>query len=475
MADYYPLLSRAVSGLDPNTSESRREVYERARAAIVKQLRSYDPPLSESDITRERLALEDAVRKVESDQRVAPAATEARVPVRPSLSPRPSAAAAPSVPPVNRGGMPAAVAASAGAVAASEQMSAAQAAQPVAAAYHEDALPAPDAVVPRPRINPPRVQAGRRGERPDAYLADEGLPANRSRWPAIAAVAAVLLLAALGAWAYFARDQLQASLGSQPAENVAPTQLDPKIEDRIGQSADAPADAAPDASQTALIPDTTAAAPGAASAPPSEAPAETAPSAASLVAQRAILYEETPDQKGGTAFQGSIVWRVERAANNPAETVLRGDVTIPEREISVGLLIQRNTDATLPASHTIDVQFTLPGDFPNGGIGSVPGILFKPSEEVGGAALSGLSVKVTTNFFLIGLSAAPRDVAENLKAMGERAWIDLPLLYDNGRRAVLTMEKGVPGERAFEEALAAWSSQAPVAGGAAQPGVPTPR
>jgi hypothetical protein len=192
------------------------------------------------------------------------------------------------------------------------------------------------------------------------------------------------------------------------------------------------------------------------------------------VAQRAILYEETPDQKGGTAFQGSIVWRTEPAASNAAETVLRGDISVPDRDITVSFLMQRNTDPTLPASHTVDVQFTLPQDFPNGGIGSVPGILFKPSEEAGGSALSGLSVKVTNNFFLVGLSAAPKDLAENLKAIRERGWIDVPLLYDNGRRAVLTLEKGVPGERAFEEALAAWSNAGPVAGGPAA-GVPSPR
>ena len=35
MADYYPVISRAVAGLDPNTGEARRKVYERARAAIT--------------------------------------------------------------------------------------------------------------------------------------------------------------------------------------------------------------------------------------------------------------------------------------------------------------------------------------------------------------------------------------------------------------------------------------------------------
>src|ERR1700709_1930273 len=68
MADYYPLIARAIAGLDPSApGESRRALYERARAALIAQLRSVQPPLSESEITRERLSLEEAVRKVEAE------------------------------------------------------------------------------------------------------------------------------------------------------------------------------------------------------------------------------------------------------------------------------------------------------------------------------------------------------------------------------------------------------------------------
>src|SRR5882672_11455863 len=68
MADYYPLIARAIAGLDPSApGESRRALYERARATLIQQLRSVEPPLSESEITRERLSLEEAVRKVESE------------------------------------------------------------------------------------------------------------------------------------------------------------------------------------------------------------------------------------------------------------------------------------------------------------------------------------------------------------------------------------------------------------------------
>ena len=65
MADYYPLIAKAVVG--QSSGEARRAMYERARSALVAQLRGVEPPLAEADITRERLALEEAIRKVESE------------------------------------------------------------------------------------------------------------------------------------------------------------------------------------------------------------------------------------------------------------------------------------------------------------------------------------------------------------------------------------------------------------------------
>ena len=67
MADYYPLISRAVAALDKNSGENRRAIYERARTALLAQLRGVTPALAESDITRERLALEESIRKVEAE------------------------------------------------------------------------------------------------------------------------------------------------------------------------------------------------------------------------------------------------------------------------------------------------------------------------------------------------------------------------------------------------------------------------
>jgi hypothetical protein len=130
---------------------------------------------------------------------------------------------------------------------------------------------------------------------------------------------------------------------------------------------------------------------------------------------------------------------------------------VPDRRITMTWSIRRNTDPNLPASHTVEITFSLPADFAGGGIDKVPGILMKQAEQTRGIPLAGQAVKVTTGFFLIGLSAVDADVQRNVQLLKERAWFDVPVVYNNGRRAILAMEKGTPGERAFEQAFATWT------------------
>lgn len=67
MADYKELLRRAISALPENNGAARRAVYEKARTALVGQLRAIDPPLAARDITQHRLQLEDCIRQVEQE------------------------------------------------------------------------------------------------------------------------------------------------------------------------------------------------------------------------------------------------------------------------------------------------------------------------------------------------------------------------------------------------------------------------
>jgi len=178
------------------------------------------------------------------------------------------------------------------------------------------------------------------------------------------------------------------------------------------------------------------------------------------VAQRVVLYEEDSNDPNGKRYVGSAVWKTDTVSPGTGlapELEVRADLTIPERNMSVTFTLRRNTDQALPASHTIEIMFTLPPDFAGGSIANVPGVLMKESEQARGVPLSGLAVKVTNGFFLIGLSAVDADVQRNTQLLKDRPWFDIPIVYSNGGRAILAMEKGPPGDRAFADAFAAWS------------------
>lgn len=66
MADYYPILARAVSGLEVNSAQARQEIYEHARAVLIVHLDRTDPQRSALKIISEWIAFEAAVRRVEA-------------------------------------------------------------------------------------------------------------------------------------------------------------------------------------------------------------------------------------------------------------------------------------------------------------------------------------------------------------------------------------------------------------------------
>ncbi|HXB80850.1 MAG TPA: hypothetical protein VNX23_26160 [Bradyrhizobium sp.] len=512
MADYYPLIARAIAGLDPSApGESRRALYERARAALIAQLRSVDPPLSESEITRERLSLEEAVRKVESEaaQRARDATRSgegsragsrpgeairgnSRPPgrqadgtaprPRPPSSPqsrnerpplgqedlqdqrprngRPEGARQPQVPmqdpslPPNRGPRRGPDAPAPGvrgfrditADADDLGRAAAQANRAARKTYANVPSPSPEF----DRLEPSMEM---RGGDPDApYSYDESIEeaeryapsAQRPRvagerepkqarsgtvFPFKSAIAVGIVLILVGAGILWGKSLVTTVSGlfkSSPTSVEAPKDAGaplakPKIPDRVGQ---------PSSSDQA------------------------AP-----VAQRVVLYDEDPSDPKGKQYVGSVIWRTEpvkASANQKADIAVRADIEIPDRKFKMTMSFRRNTDTSLPASHTAELTFILPPDFAGGGVSNVPGILMKSNEQARGTPLAGLAVKVTDGFFLVGLSNVDADRVRNLQLLKERSWFDVPLVYVNQRRAIIAIEKGAPGERAFNDAFAAW-------------------
>ena len=69
MADYYPILARAVSRLATNNAQARQELYEHARTVLAAQLRRHDPQFSAPETISERIAFEAATLRLEAEMR----------------------------------------------------------------------------------------------------------------------------------------------------------------------------------------------------------------------------------------------------------------------------------------------------------------------------------------------------------------------------------------------------------------------
>ncbi|MCP4183874.1 MAG: hypothetical protein GY761_11250 [Hyphomicrobiales bacterium] len=179
------------------------------------------------------------------------------------------------------------------------------------------------------------------------------------------------------------------------------------------------------------------------------------------VAQKAFLYEEGTTGSSASRDNAAIVWSMEHEVldDGNGEAVIKGQLDVPGRSLSMILLIKRNRDESLPASHIVELKFQLPKDFSGGNISDVSRFVMKTSEQGRGEGLIAVPAKISDGNFLIALNNLEQALATNNKLMIESSWIDVPLGYTTGRRALVTLEKGAQGDKVFRDAFAEWAKK----------------
>ncbi|WP_376985887.1 histidine kinase [Bosea sp. R86505] len=405
MADFYPILARAVAGLPDTSPAARQAIYDRARAALVAQLRSLDPPLGEAEIMRERLSLDEAVARIEADYDDTPPRFEID-----ALDPPPEAGPdlAERLPPASAPGSPRAPASG---VDSDE------------AGFGEPQPDIADTQPTRPRIAPPRESRVKPGHLRTAIVAG----------------GVAVAIAAIAVTAYYVNKVKPTETATRPPVEAPaqPAQADNagKIAERVGEAGAAPSVTRPQTGGTA-------------------------PSQEIAVAQRAILYIEDPAvPQTPRAVNGRVFWRLDSESvgqGRPVETIVRATVEITEIGLTLDFTIRRNTDNAFPASHIIGMRFSSIGDPATEAVREVGVPQFKTEESERGAPLSAINSALGENLFVAALSNVPVEVTRNVDLILNRSWIDVPVRFASGKRGIITFEKGVSGGQTLADAFGRW-------------------
>ena len=425
MPDYASILRRSVTALPDPSPEMREAVYQRARAALARQLTAVEPPLSTREIESQHQELEDAVGRLE---------TEFGEPEAPA--------------PAFGGG-----------------------------SQHRDEFlySAPQTTVAQPKHSPAPepsddledLSAFGSNDEDDDDFSEEDEDEQSSRAPLLVGLVLVLLvIVGAGAFAFAQRGTILGFFGFGGETDVAATDtgsptdsLDDadgpdKRADRLTNGSEAsPVEdlaviAPPAAEEGATVPEVS---PSAAETGSEQQSAALEPGT-SLVEQRAIYYYQGPEGSPGEASEGTVTWTEIMKDDRPAIQAL---LKIAEPDVTASVTIYKNFDGALPASHLVEIQF-------DGGLGEnpiqrVPALVLKQTEQARGQPLAGAAVPVTNELFWIALSDDADQASKNIQLLREGSWFDIPILFSDQTRALISFEKGIPGDKVFETVMASWT------------------
>lgn len=190
----------------------------------------------------------------------------------------------------------------------------------------------------------------------------------------------------------------------------------------------------------------------------SQAPAggqteETLPTAA----RGAMLIASADNPQKPVVNLGSTVWStIPGPQDQPSAVAVQADADIPDLKMHASMVLRKNTDPTLQATHTIDLKFAFQDGAPFKGFKDVGLPQARKLDSAASEAMSAVKVKIGDDYFLFALAKGEQDAARNLDLMQTRAWFDFPLLLNDGRIAKLVFQKSAEGDAMLKKAFDAW-------------------
>ena len=453
MADFYPLLTRAIAALPKEAgAPERAAIYAKAREALARQLRGREPALPDADILREQMAFEEVVSRFERDTDRAIKLRELDMLEQFGLDALDADAQRANSKAAQRDVF--AAPANAPKTPSSKQalwpMLAVVGALAIACAGLYFGIREPALVV-----LPDSETAAANVPVIDTPAAPEAMPVET---PASKPVATPTPVKSI---------KPDPAPAASPAPAVLPVPV-PATEPAAPKPvepvpvAPVPAEPVPAAPVPAIpVPAEPVPAPQVPATPIPAAPADPVPverPADLPVASRASIFE-APAAEGQPPVErrGAVVWRrvVAKAANGTDVPSINAQFEFPDARMNATLLVQRNLDPTLPATHNVSILFTpLEGAVFN--IKEVLALEMRDELNRTGVRLDGVRAAPSANMVMVGLSTAEPSVLKNIPALRDKRWMYVDILFVDGRRGAMIFEKGATGDKVFAQVFAEW-------------------
>lgn len=152
----------------------------------------------------------------------------------------------------------------------------------------------------------------------------------------------------------------------------------------------------------------------------------------SLSAEARLL--EQVGEGGVETIVGTLEWR--QTLDENGAPGLAGIVTFDDAKLGAEVIMVKNNDPALPASHLFTATFAPTEGFKGEAVVQLAGVMMRKGDALQGTPLPGAAAAIIENQFIF----APSGPAPSGTTLGTSAWMDFALVFKTGQRALLALQ-----------------------------------
>ena len=180
-----------------------------------------------------------------------------------------------------------------------------------------------------------------------------------------------------------------------------------------------------------------------------------APSYNQYYDRAALLLQASSNSESFSVEEGKVHWTELLTGKSLADTSLQAMILIPSSNLNLKMTASRNNNILIPCSIHILLKFDFRSISSNNSVSDIRMMQTRKNDDDLGQNLSGNYKSIGHEDFEFCLTKGDVE-AKNIDMIKSSNWIDLPLMFQSGKRGKITFEKGMDGQRLWDIVLQRW-------------------